>query len=109
MTDYKAKSIIAAYSAITGNDSIQSVLDTLKKSYTFNEVLKGNNPAINYDSSLCNLLDIVEELSSMDNSPEEIKLITPESLAKYFASIRAANLANSDISLDEYTDELMTM
>lgn len=41
MKDYRAKSIIAAYSSITGNKSIPSIIDTLKKSYTFNEILGG--------------------------------------------------------------------
>ena len=109
MNDYRAKSIIAAYSTITGNESMDSILDTLKASYTFNEVLKGDNEAINYDSTICNLLDIVEELSQVEGHPEEIKLITEDSLVRYFAAIRAANLAGTDISLDDYAKELIVM
>ncbi len=109
MSDYRIKSIIAAYSAITGNQSLQSIMDTLKKSYTFNEVLKGDNEAINYDSTLCNLLDIVEELSRISDCPSEVSAITHDSLVRYFASVRAANLAGTDISLDDYAKELMVM
>lgn len=109
MKDYRAKSIIAAYSSITGNKSIPSIIDTLKKSYTFNEILGGENEAINYDSTISNMLDIVDELSQMDSCPQEIELINQDSLVRYFDSIRAATLAGTDISLDDYTKELMIM
>ena len=109
MSEYRVKSIIAAYSAITGNQSMQSILDTLKKSYTFNEVLSGDNEAINYESTLCNLLDIVEELMQDDECPEEVSKINHDSLVRYFASVRAANLAGTDISLDDYAKELLVM
>ncbi len=109
MSEYRVKSIIAAYSAITGNQSMQSILDTLGKSYTFNEVLKGDNDAINYDSTLSNLLDIADELSHENDCPEEVAMINHDSLVKYFAFIRAANLAGTDISLDDYAKELLVM
>lgn len=109
MKDYRAKSIIAAYSSITGNKSIPSIIDTLKKSYTFNEVLGGENEAVNYDSTISNMLDIVDELSQMDSYPKEVELINQDSLIRYFDSIRAATLAGTDISLDDYAKELMIM
>lgn len=109
MSKYRVKSIIAAYSAITGNQSMQSILDTLKKSYTFNEVLKGDNEAVNYDSTLCNLLDIVDDLKQQDRCPDEVSMINHDSLVRYFASVRAANLAGTDISLDDYAKELLVM
>ena len=109
MSEYRVKSIIAAYSAITGNQSMQSIIETLKKSYTFNEVLKGDNEAVNYDSTLCNLMDIVEELTKETDCPDEVSKINHDSLVKYFACVRAANLAVTDISLDDYAKELLVM
>lgn len=88
---------------------MQSIMNVLKKSYTFSEILKGNNEVVNYDSTLSNLLDIVNELSRDSNSPAEIALINHDSLVKYFAAVRAANLASTDISLADYAKELMVM
>ena len=88
MSNYRVKSIIAAYSAITGNQSIQSILGILKRSFTFNEVLKGDNYAVNYDSTLCNLLDIVDDLKQIDGCPDEVFLINHDALVRYFADVK---------------------
>ena len=109
MKDYRAKSIIAVYSSITGNKSVPNILDTLKMSYTFNEILGGENDAINYESTINNLLDIIDELKQLQDYPKEVNLINQDSLIRYFDAIRAANLAGTDMSLDDYAKELMIM
>jgi hypothetical protein len=104
MKDYRAKAVIAAYAAITGNRN-REVLDILKKSYTFEEILKGDNAVINYDSTISNILDIVGELSKLNDCPKEVDLITEENLKRYFTTIRQANLAASDMTLLEFMEE----
>jgi len=47
----------------------------MRKSFTFNEVLKGDIDAVNYNSTRCNLLDIVDALNQIHGLPGIVFLI----------------------------------
>ena len=61
-----------------------------KKSYTFEEILKGDNAVINYDSTISNIMDIVGELSKLNDCPKEADLIYRGELEKVFYNDKAS-------------------
>ena len=77
--NYNTKNIIQTYAIITNNENMRDIQKKLMKSETFKEVKKGN-PTYLYEGYTANLLEIVKELKTQKDCPNEILKITPESV-----------------------------
>lgn len=83
--NHNVKNVIFTYSAITGNENRNKIVETLNRSDTFRNLQKGDKVLL-YEGYTSNLLDIVEELKGMTDCPAEVHMITPE-------MVRVANRA----------------